>query len=98
MFGDNFDDLKKIIDKSAEQIYSKFSGIPKIQENSDNMPSNIKWRVKYFFITEQTSADEYADFMTTLIQNQNKYIILREKENWTPSGELIKIVEYLERT
>jgi len=98
MFGENMNELKKIIDKSAEQIYGKLNGaIPSVQKEINKTMPGVKWRVKYFFITEQTSSDEYAEFMTTLIQNQNKYSILREKENWTQSGELIKIIEYLEK-
>jgi len=98
MFSENFNELRKMIDESAEKIYSRFTGIPKLQNENKNIASNIKWKAKYFFITEQTTADEYANFMTTLIQNQDKYLILREKENWTPSGELIKIIEYLEKS
>ena len=86
-----------MIDNSAEQIYGKLNGIPKIQEKDKKINNGISWRVKYFFITEQSTADEYAEFMTKLIRNQDKYSILREKENWTQSGELIKIVEYLEK-
>jgi hypothetical protein len=97
MLPNDINEIKKMIDKSAEDLFSKMNGIPKIQKQTEGVPNNIKWRVKYFFITEQTTADEYANFMTTLIQNPTKYSILREKENWTQSGELIKIVEYLEK-
>ena len=98
MFGNNesFNELKKMIDNSAERLYSSVSGIPKIQKE-DNISANVKWQAKFFFIAEQNAADEYAAFMTHIIQNPDKYSLLREKENWTPSGELIRIVEYLEK-
>jgi len=98
MFGnDSFNDLHKIINSSAERAYSSVSGIPKIQRESSTA-SGLKWQSKFFFIAEQTSADEYANFMTNIIQNPEKYTLIREEKNWTPSGELIRLVEYLEKS
>jgi hypothetical protein len=97
MFSGNFDDLKKMIDNSAENLFSRMNGIPTIQTKSKDASLNVTWKVKYFFITEQESANEYAEFMTNIIRLPNKYSLLREKENWTQNGELIKIVEYLEK-
>ena len=93
----SFDDLFKQINQSAERIYTQFNGIPKMSKEVETHP-NLKYKTKFFFIAEQTGADEYADFMTTLINNPKKYSLIRERENWTPSGELIKLIEYLEKT
>jgi len=96
MFGDNFNDLHKIINNSAERAYSSVSGIPKIQKD-DELSKSLSWKSKFFFIAEQTGADEYADFMSMIIQNPEKYTLIREEKNWTQSGELIRLVEYLEK-
>jgi len=97
MITGNMSELKKIIEQSAESVHSKLNGMPNLNSKEDNISKNLKWRVKHFIIVEQMGADEYADFMTTLIQNQNKYTIIREKETWTQAGEMIKLVEYLEK-
>lgn len=93
---DNFNELFKQINQSAERIHSQINGIPKMSKELNSKP-NLQYRTKFFFIAEQTGADEYSEFMTELINDQNRYSIIREKENWTPSGELIRLVEYFEK-
>lgn len=94
---DNFNELFKQINQSAQQMHSQVNGIPKISKKL-NSTTNLEYKTKFFFIAEQTAADEFSEFMTMLINNQDKYSILREKENWTPSGELIRLIEYFEKT
>ena len=98
MFGSNelFKNLQQQIDNEAMRLYNKLNGMPNLKPN-DNITKNFAFRSKFFFITEQTTANEYAEFMTELINNPEKYIIIREKENWTQAGELIRLVEYLEK-
>jgi hypothetical protein len=47
-------------------------------------------------IIDDLTAEEYADFIDDILASSGKREILREAENWTKEGELIRVIDYLE--
>ena len=51
---------------------------------------------KFFVIGEDYDASVYAEFINELMNNPKKYQMIREEQNWTKEGELIRMVDYIE--
>ena len=93
-----FSDLNKMLNNSADLLKSQLQGIPTPNKNNDNNPFvSHTFKSKVFLIAEDVSASEYAEFVTEALRNPHKYVLVREKENWTQNGECIRIIDYLEK-
>ncbi len=93
-------DLAAIIDKQASGI-AKAMRMPETKTTSVKQEQAKKqkiqtFRTRIFVIIDDYSGQEYADFINTLILDSTTYEVLREVENWTKDGELIRVVDYIE--
>jgi len=94
----NFQSLMNEITKNADRLKDNLSGIPKTVSQTNDIPfKDYTYRTQVFFIAEEVTAQEYADFITKTLHEPDKYMIVREKENWTQNAECIRIVDYLEK-
>jgi len=95
-----FQEINKILNNSAERLQTHLSGMPRPSgaEMKTNPFKGFEYKTKVFLIAEDTSASEFAEFMTNILHNPNRFHIIREKESWTQNGECIRVVDYLEKT
>ncbi len=54
------------------------------------------FKTKVFAIIDDVSAEEYATFINFLMERDSETNVMREVENWTKDGELIRVVDYIE--
>jgi hypothetical protein len=54
------------------------------------------FKTKVFAILDDVSAEEYSAFINYLMRNKKSTTVIRELENWTKDGELIRVVDYIE--
>lgn len=93
-------DLSDIINKQAEGIV-KAMKMPEIKTTSveeELKKSKAKkvFKTKVFVLLDDVSAEEYSAFINYLMTNDKTTTVLREVENWTKDGELIRVVDYIE--
>jgi len=90
--------LKEIIEEDLDRLFSA-GGMPQIpvttleKESKKNAPQQT-FHTRVFAILEDETAHEYAKFINFVINSKN-VTILREEQNWTKEGELIRVVDYI---
>jgi signal transduction protein with GAF and PtsI domain len=93
-------ELANMINENAAGI-AKAMGMPEIKTTSidkelKNSEKNRVFKTKVFAILDDVSAEEYSAFINYLLKNKKTTSVLREAENWTKDGELIRVVDYIE--
>ncbi len=93
-------DLASIIDANVAGI-AKALGMPDVKTTTvDNELAKAEkskvFKTKVFAILDDVSAEEYSAFINYLMKNRKTTTVLREEENWTKDGELIRVVDYVE--
>lgn len=93
-------ELAEIISKQAEGI-AKSLGMPDVKTTSvdEELKKTKKkntFKTKLFVIIDDISAEDYSKFIDNIISNPQDFEIIREVENWTKDGELIRVVDYIE--
>ena len=94
------DNIADIINKQAEGIV-KAMGMPEVKTTSleeELSKTNKKkmFKTRVFVLLDDVSAEEYSAFINYLMSNKKTATVLREVENWTKDGELIRVVDYIE--
>jgi len=93
-------DISKIIEEQASGIV-KALGMPEVRTTTyekevNKNKKNKVFKTKVFVLIDDISAEEYAAFMNYLIANNKTTELIREVENWTKDGELVRVVDYIE--
>jgi hypothetical protein len=93
-------DLASIIDKQAAGI-AKAMGMPSVktttvEKEMANSKKKKSFYTRVFAILDDISAEEYSAFINYIITNSKTTTIIREEQNWTKDGELIRVVDYME--
>ncbi len=92
-------EIQRIIDEAATGIANSMS-MPQaktttIDKEYGQATTRREYKVKFFNLIDDESALAYSEFMTDLI-NKKGVKIVREDKSWTPEGELLRVVDYLE--
>ena len=74
------------------------ASITSYEKEMKKKAGNFVMRTRFFAIIDDLSAEEYSTFITEIIKNPDKYKLIREAENWTKEGELIRVVDFLEES
>ena len=90
-------DIKELIDREAENIV-KAMGMPvtkttTVEKELSKSKKRKVFETRVFLIINDASAATYSSFITQLIAGDDGRRILRESENWTKDGELIRVVD-----
>lgn len=92
-------EIQKIIDAAANKLVDSI-GMPSaktttIEQEYGKKEKKKVYKVKFFNLIDDESAQAYGEFMTDLINKQGIKIV-REDKSWTPEGELLRVVDYVE--
>ena len=92
-------DLSEIINQQAEGI-AKALGMPTAEVTTYEKEIKKKtpkkeFATRVFLIIDDISAMEYAEFINQILASSGDMEIMREVENWTKDGELIRVVDYV---
>jgi ribosomal protein L20 len=92
-------DLAEIIEQQAAGI-AKAIKMPHAEVTSyeREQKKNRKRKLfatRVFAIIDDISAEEYSEFINQVIMSDGEIEIVREVENWTKDGELIRVVDYV---
>lgn len=93
-------DLASIIDEQASGIV-KAMKMPSIKTTSIEKENKKKerkkiFKTKVFVIIDDVSGEEYSTFINYLMEHKSETLVIREVENWTKDGELIRVIDYVE--
>lgn len=94
-------DLNEYIDKQAAGI-AKSLGMPKVktttfdEEIKKKSSKHPVFRTRVFVLLDDVSAEEYSEFINDILDSGGTKNIIREVENWTKDGELIRVIDYTE--
>jgi len=95
-------DLNEFIDKQAAGIAKSLS-MPNVktttfdEEIKKNKSKKPIFKTRVFVLLDDISAEDYADFINSILTSNGDKTIIREVENWTKDGELIRVVDYTEK-
>jgi len=95
-------ELSDFIDKQAAGIARSLS-MPNVktttfdEEIKKNKSKKPVFRTRVFVIIDDISAEDYAEFINSILIANGDKTIIREVENWTKDGELIRVVDYTEK-
>jgi signal transduction protein with GAF and PtsI domain len=89
-----------MIDKQAAGI-AKAMGMPNVRTTTvdkelEKNKKNKEFKTKVFAILDDVSAEEYSAFINYIMKNSKTTTIIREEQNWTKDGELIRVIDYIE--
>ncbi len=65
------------------------------KEQSDGKAKRV-FKTRVFAILDDVSAEAYSSFINFLMERDSETSVMREVENWTKDGELIRVVDYIE--
>ena len=93
-------DLSEIINSQADGIVTALR-MPEIKTTTVEKELSKKkteklFKTRVFVLINDTSAIEYSSFINEVMRNSKTTTIMRESENWTKDGELIRVVDYVE--
>ena len=91
--------INEIIEQQAEAIVRNLK-MPEVKTTSleKEMEKNKKikkFSTRVFLLIDDVSAESYSSFMNYIIENPKTTKLLREVENWTKDGELIRVIDYM---
>ena len=92
-------EIQKIIEDAANGVVNSMS-MPSaktttVDKEYGKATRKKEYSVRFFNLIDDESAKEYAEFMTELI-NKPGVQIEREDKSWTPEGELLRVVDFIE--
>jgi len=92
-------ELGELIAQQAADI-AKAVQMPKadvvfFDEKKENTPPKKEFATKVFLIIDDISALEYSEFINQVFRSKGDMEVVREVENWTKEGELIRVVDYV---
>lgn len=80
-------------------------GIPSVKIKTTNTKDEMKkharkhvFSTKFFAINNDIDAEQYASFMNWLLEVGAERRVVREESNWTKEGELVRVVDFVQRT
>ena len=96
-------DIQEIIAKEAEGIV-KALGMPTPRTTSFDKEMKKKkkkrkiFETRVFLIVSDASAISYSQFISDIMSGSSGRELVREVENWTKEGELIRVVDTVRET
>ena len=92
-------DLNEIIEKQAEGIAKALrmpeANVTTYEKEIKKKKPKKEFATRVFLIIDDISALEYAEFINQVFESGGDMEIMREVENWTKDGELIRVVDYV---
>ena len=94
------ENISEIINSQAEGIVKALK-MPEVrtttvEKERGKKKTKRKFNTRVFAILDDYSAEEYSSFIDSIINEPESMTVMREVENWTKDGELIRVVDYIE--
>jgi len=92
-------ELHEIIEQQAKGIAASLrmptADVTTVEKEIEKKTPKKEFATKVFIIINDVTALEYSEFINQVLESGGDMEIVREEQNWTKDGELIRVIDYV---